>query len=223
MSSQIHHGPVDLLVCNAGAALPGLFLEQPVGVFREQMDLNYFGTLHTVKAALPAMAEARSGVVVIVSSALALFNFVGYTQYGSTKFALRGLAEAMRNEFLRYRIRVVHFMPSNIDTPGYENENKAKPEETRLIEGTATTSKPEDTARRLAAAIASGGFHHTEEAITYLLQVLCSGMAPRSNALLEFLLLPLCFVFGLAFRLYMDFVVSSHRPKASGAASKKSD
>jgi NAD(P)-dependent dehydrogenase (short-subunit alcohol dehydrogenase family) len=58
------------------AAQPGLFLEQPVEVFRKQMELNYFGCVHIVKASVPRLIELGvKGHVVIVSSALALFGF----------------------------------------------------------------------------------------------------------------------------------------------------
>lgn len=50
----------------------GRFLEQDLHVFEETMELNYFGTLRTIKAFLPAMVKRRQGEVVLVSSAAAV-------------------------------------------------------------------------------------------------------------------------------------------------------
>ena len=67
-------GPVDVLICNAGLSLPGLFAEQSVADFERQVSVNYLGTVKTIKAALPGMLERRSGHVVIVTSALAVLG-----------------------------------------------------------------------------------------------------------------------------------------------------
>ena len=93
-------GPVDVLVANAGTAAPGLFLEMPTSIFQQQMDLNYMGTLKSIKAVLPGMVERRAGHVIIVSSAVACVGFLGYSSYAPTKHALRGLADSLRNEVL---------------------------------------------------------------------------------------------------------------------------
>ena len=58
----------DVVVCSAGLSHPGYFLEQSVDVFRQEMELNYFGTLNTVKAAVPLMIEADN-----VSQSICLF------------------------------------------------------------------------------------------------------------------------------------------------------
>lgn len=62
------------------------------------------------------------GRVVLVASVLGLFGLVGYAQYVPTKFALRGLAEVLRQEWKAYSINVHLFCPGTIHTPGYEQE-----------------------------------------------------------------------------------------------------
>lgn len=91
-------GPVDVLVANAGAAAPGLFLEMPLSIFEQQMDLNYLGTVRSIKAVLPQMVQQRRGKIIIVASGAAVASFMGYSSYAPTKWALRGLADALRNE-----------------------------------------------------------------------------------------------------------------------------
>ena len=51
---------------------PGFFLKQGMDDFETTMQLNYFGTLRVIKAALPAMIEQRQGEIVLVSSAAAV-------------------------------------------------------------------------------------------------------------------------------------------------------
>ena len=133
----VFHGQgVDQLICCAGLAQPGYFVDQDVGIFSSQMAVNDMGTLNAIKAVVPNMrANRKAGRIVLVSSACGYIGFVGYSQYCASKYALRGLADALRNEFLLYDITVQIYYPGNMDTPGFENEEKTKPDETRAIEG----------------------------------------------------------------------------------------
>lgn len=64
------HGPVDVVVACAGLAQPGLVEATDAAVYEQQMRLNYLGSVHLVKAALPAMiARDKPATVVLVSSA----------------------------------------------------------------------------------------------------------------------------------------------------------
>ncbi|OWY95870.1 3-ketodihydrosphingosine reductase, partial [Phytophthora megakarya] len=56
-ANKFHGRATDHVVCSAGFAAPGYFMEQDVSLFKKIMDVNYFGTLHTIKAALPAMVQ----------------------------------------------------------------------------------------------------------------------------------------------------------------------
>lgn len=91
-------GPPDWLVTCAGIVRPGESLEIPIEVFERTMAVNYFGTLYCIRAALPAMEQQRCGQIVCVSSGAGLVGLYGYTAYSPSKFALRGLAEALRGE-----------------------------------------------------------------------------------------------------------------------------
>jgi 3-dehydrosphinganine reductase len=145
-------GPTDILVSAAGAALPGRFLEVPLDEFRQQLDLNYLGTVNVLKAVLPGMAERRRGHVVLTSSAAGLMGVVGYTGYGPTKWAIRGLAETLRYEVQPQGIRVAVLYPPDTDTPGFAFENTRKPPETAAVSGAIAPVSPE----RVAAALARG-------------------------------------------------------------------
>ena len=126
-------GPCDVLVTSAGSAHPGYFLELDEAVFRSQMELDYFGTLHAIRAVLPSMVERRRGTVVGISSDAGLIGVFGYTAYGATKFAVRGLLDALRAEMRPYGVHVLCAYPPDTDTPGFEAENLLKPPETAAI------------------------------------------------------------------------------------------
>jgi hypothetical protein len=59
------------------AAAAGLFVEQDVSAFEQQMRVNFLGSVHSAKAALPGMLQRGSGRIVFVTSSLAILGFAG--------------------------------------------------------------------------------------------------------------------------------------------------
>lgn len=144
--------PCDILVTSAGLARPGHFLDLPDDVFRQMIEVDYFGTLHALRAVAPGMVERGYGSVVAVSSAAGLLGIFGYSAYGPAKFAVRGLMESVRAELTPRGVHVGVVFPPDVDTPQLAEENLWKPEETRVVGGTI---KPL-TAEKVAAAIVKG-------------------------------------------------------------------
>ena len=126
-------GPITILVHSAGSATPAHFEEQPTSAHIAHYSLNYLGAVHCLTALVPLFKSRGRGRIVVVSSLVGLSGIFGYTAYGSSKFALRGMAEALHMELAPYGIFVSVVCPPDTNTPGYENENKHKPEETKLI------------------------------------------------------------------------------------------
>lgn len=127
------NGPIDILITSAGVAKPGYFEAVPVAVFERTMAVNYFGTVYALKAVVPGMRTRGRGSVVLISSAVGLHGFFGYTPYAPTKFALRGLAESLRAELNGTGVHVMIVYPPDTDTPQLAEENLTKPIETRAI------------------------------------------------------------------------------------------
>jgi 3-dehydrosphinganine reductase len=146
-------GPVDVLVANAGGARPRLFTEAPIDDFEHQMSLNYFGALYPVRAVVPSMIERGGGHLVLVSSAAGLIGVVGYSAYGAAKFAVRGLAEAIRPELKPDGITVTCVYPPDTDTPGLAAEDATKPEATRSLSALVAPRSAESVARDLVHGI----------------------------------------------------------------------
>ena len=85
----------------------------------------------------------------------------GYTAYSPSKFALRGLAEALRAEFLRDGVAVSIVYPPDTRTPQLDEENKTKPAETKRIGASAATLEPDYVARAIVRGIKEGRFSIT--------------------------------------------------------------
>ncbi len=145
-------GAPDIFINSAGIVYPGYFEELPLSEFKRQMDVNYFGTLHTVKAVLPHMMAQGGGHIVNISSFGGVFGAFGYTAYGASKFAVCGFTEALRAELRPHSITVSLVIPPDTDTPQLEGEQKIRPLETELMSG---TGKPEKL-NRLSEFIAFG-------------------------------------------------------------------
>ena len=142
----------EILINSAGVPLPGYFDRQPIDVFDRQMQVNYFGTLHTIKQALPAMIERRDGHIVNISSVAGFLGVFGYSGYAASKFAVWGLSEVLRAELRGFGIAVSVVCPPDTDTPQLHEENKIRPPETQAIGGSI---KPL-TADQVADAIIRG-------------------------------------------------------------------
>ncbi len=148
-------GPVDILVCSAGLAHPGYFEELDDDLFRQMMEVDYFGTLWPIRAVVDSMIERRTGSIIGISSAAGLIGVFGYTAYGPAKFAVRGLLEALRAEMAPHGVHVGCCYPPDVDTPQLAYENQFKPEETRAISGNITPI----SAEAVAACIVDGIDH----------------------------------------------------------------
>jgi 3-dehydrosphinganine reductase len=151
-------GAPDLVVASAGIVIPGIFRELPTSAFRETMAVNYDGTLNLVHAALPAMLARRSGRIVLVSSGAGLIGLYGYTPYAPTKFAVRGLAEALRAELKPDGIGVSIVYPPDTDTPQLREEVKLRPAITSKIAGGARVHSAEEVADAILKGVAAGRF-----------------------------------------------------------------
>jgi 3-dehydrosphinganine reductase len=151
-------GPPDWLVLSAGIAHPGHFQTLPIEIFERTMAINYFGSLYSVKAALPRMVQRGSGHIVFISSGAAIVGLYGYTPYSPSKFALRGLAESLRGELKPLGIAVSIVYPPDTDTPQLKAENLTKPEATKQITGSAGAVSAEFVAAAIVRGIQKKSF-----------------------------------------------------------------
>lgn len=140
-------GVPHLLVTSAGIAYPGYFMEIPPEMIKQLMDVNYLGTIYAIRAVLPLMQAHGSGHLCLISSGAAFTGIYGYSAYGASKFALRGLAESLRCELKPDGIAVSIVYPPDTDTPQLAEENKIKPPETKAIGGSADVMSADTVAK----------------------------------------------------------------------------
>jgi 3-dehydrosphinganine reductase len=138
---QEHKVP-DILVNCVGIAQPDYFENITFDIFDKTIKTNLYSTWNSVYTMVPYMKE-RGGQIVNTSSIAGFLGVFGYADYCMTKFGIIGFSEALRSELKRYNIKVQVLCPPDTDTPGFEAENKNKPEETKAIGGKATLLKPE--------------------------------------------------------------------------------
>ena len=106
-------GTIDILVNNAGRGVLGAVEETSDAAFRSVYDTNVFGLANVNRAVLPVMRRQRSGRILNLSSIGGFRSAAGFGVYCSTKFAVEGLSEAMRDELAPLGIQVT------IVEPGY--------------------------------------------------------------------------------------------------------
>lgn len=110
------HGPVDVLVNNAGVAVVGPFARLEPRDWDWLYGVNVAGTLRLVRAILPSMIARRAGHVVVVASLAGLVGAPGMVAYSTTKFALVGFAEALRFEVEGSGVGVTTVCPGYVRT-----------------------------------------------------------------------------------------------------------
>ena len=145
-------GIPDLLINNAGRALPRCFEEVTFAQFDETMKTNLYGSWNTTTVLIPYM-KPGGGAIVNVSSLCGFMGVFGYTDYCASKFGIIGLSEALRQELRRYDITVSVLCPPDTDTPGYATENICKPEVTRALSAAAKIMQPDEVAKVLIEGI----------------------------------------------------------------------
>jgi NAD(P)-dependent dehydrogenase (short-subunit alcohol dehydrogenase family) len=109
---------VDLLVNNAGVAIGGPFLHTGLADWDWIISINVMGVVYGCHYFVPNMvARGRGGHVANVASAAGYVAMSELAAYGTTKFAVVGLSEALRDELRPFGIGVTAICPGIINTP----------------------------------------------------------------------------------------------------------
>jgi len=109
-------GQLDLLYNNAGIAAGGFFDEVPIEEHLRVIDVNLIGVLNGIYSALPLLKATPNSLCFSTSSAAATYGSPGLASYAATKFAVKGMTEALAVEFSRFGVRVADVLPGVVDT-----------------------------------------------------------------------------------------------------------
>jgi NAD(P)-dependent dehydrogenase (short-subunit alcohol dehydrogenase family) len=114
--AEEEHGPVDVLINNAGYGHEGILEESPIEEMRRQFDVNVFGAVAVAKAFLPRFRQRRRGFIVNVTSMGGMITMPGIAYYCGSKFALQGISEVMRAEMAPFGVHVTTLCPGSFRT-----------------------------------------------------------------------------------------------------------
>lgn len=93
-------GRVNLVVNNAGVTATGDFADLTYEDLEWIVGINFWGVVHGSKEFLPHLIASGDGALVNISSLFGLVSVPGQSAYNATKYAVRGLTEALREEML---------------------------------------------------------------------------------------------------------------------------
>jgi len=110
------HGPVDIVVANAGITRDGLLMRMSDEDFETVLDVNLTGAFRVVRRASTSMIRRRSGRVVLIASVVGLYGGAGQVNYSSSKAGLVGLARSVTRELGGRGITANVVAPGFIDT-----------------------------------------------------------------------------------------------------------
>ncbi|CAN7544570.1 oxidoreductase [Aquipseudomonas alcaligenes] len=110
------HGPVDVLVNNAGYGHEGVFEESPLEEMRRQFDVNVFGAVAITKAFVPYFRQRRAGHILNITSMGGHITLPGIAYYCGSKFALEGISDTLSKELAPFGIFVTAVAPGSFRT-----------------------------------------------------------------------------------------------------------
>ena len=122
------------------------------------IQVDYMGTVNMVRAFAPYFMEQKHGSIVNVASAGGYMGVFGYAAYSPAKFAVVGFSECLRHELIPYNVSVSVIFPPDTDTPQWHEENRTKPQETRVLAGTIKVLDASKVALSLLQGMARGSF-----------------------------------------------------------------
>ncbi|MFP1677964.1 SDR family oxidoreductase [Alloalcanivorax sp. C16-2] len=167
-------GGLDVLFNGAGILRMGFVEDVDPELHRRTLEINVQGTLNMCLACLPHLKGADRPHVLNMSSASALYGVPHLAVYSASKFAVRGLTEALDLEWRRHGIRVQDLMPPFVDTPMVRDQAFQAP----VVKRMGVKLSAEEIAAAAERALGSDRVH-TPVGLPFRLTVLMEKLTPR--------------------------------------------
>ena len=154
-------GRLDVLLNNAGVARGGFLEQQSPEDVDLQIDVNLKGVILGCQCGFDLLAATPGAVVVNVASVAGVIAPPRMSVYCATKFAVRGLSEALEGEFARVGVGVRCIMPWFIDTPLLDKAGGGNADVRGSLTASGTAIYPvEMVSDAIWAAVRGRGLHH---------------------------------------------------------------
>ncbi|WP_407342525.1 3-oxoacyl-ACP reductase FabG [Pengzhenrongella phosphoraccumulans] len=138
------HGPVEVLVANAGVTRDQLLMRMTDDDFEQVLDVNVTGSFRCVRRASKGMIRLRRGRIIFISSVVGLYGSPGQVNYAASKSALVGMARSITRELGGRGIT------ANLVAPGF-------------VDTAMTAELPPERQAAYRAAIPAGRFAQADE------------------------------------------------------------
>ena len=150
------HGPVGILVNNAGIPGSGRFTDVSFEAWQAVLDVHVAGAFHATQAVLPGMIEGGWGRIVMIASEAV---WLGHTsvQYATAKAALVGFTRALARQVAASGIRVNAVAPGPVETPMLFSNTAAEIEAERDTVLIGRFLRPDEIAETIAFLAGPGG------------------------------------------------------------------
>jgi short-subunit dehydrogenase len=122
-ATRVAFGRIDIVVANAGFAVRGRLDTLALADYRRQFETNVMGVLRTVVVGLEELKRTR-GCLVLMGSVGSYLALPEDSAYAMSKFAVRALAGALRDELAAYQIGVSLVCPGFVESEIYEIDNQ---------------------------------------------------------------------------------------------------
>ncbi|HTO52923.1 MAG TPA: SDR family NAD(P)-dependent oxidoreductase [Myxococcota bacterium] len=168
------HGHVHVLVNNAGVSVSGVLADQSLDDFAWIVGINFWGVVYGCKLFLPQLLAEDEAHIVNLSSLFGLIGVPTQVSYNATKYAVRGVSEALISELSGTRVGVTCVHPGGIRTNIVRAARASTPRDEAENERTAALFErfampPEKAARKIARAVSRNQARLRIGAETYLL------------------------------------------------------
>ncbi|HYJ30435.1 MAG TPA: SDR family oxidoreductase [Allosphingosinicella sp.] len=110
------HGPITILVNNAGAAEGAPFAKVSASLWRDMLAVNLDGMFHCCQAALPDLLAAERGRIVTIASMAGLYGFAYAAPYIAAKHGAVGLTRALAAEYAKAPLTANAVCPGFVDS-----------------------------------------------------------------------------------------------------------
>ena len=159
------HGPVEVLVANAGITDDTLLMRMDEEQFTRVVDANLTGAFRVTKRATRAMLKARTGRIVYISSVVGLMGSPGQVNYAASKAGMVGMARSISRELGSRNIT------ANVVAPGF-------------VDTDMTEKLTEDRRKQILASVPAGRYAQPDEVAAAVVFLASPGAAYITGAVL---------------------------------------